>query len=331
MAFRQQIHSWRNPDLVIRFREVGLLVEALDSRPDVDAGTRQQARAWLADARNILQQRFFGVLPYDRYDAVWAIVNQLRHLLCGALQPTDLLALLADIRASASYLSGQQRVACERDLGRIELDLLSRVAAASSVADAALQQLRARLEAWSRLVAGEREAHWRKINLLRKRLAVTGWLLFVLLLAALCLLPGLMVGAGSSCPQPPSCSSGVAVGSVQLGGIMLLGAIGGLVSALWSKESVQATPSQFYVQRSLLTLKPVIGAATATFVVLLQKAGIVSLLPAGSDEMTAYLVLAFLSGFSERFVRTRIEEASSPGGSPVGAAAEPRDRQQSQD
>lgn len=326
MAFRQRMRSWRNPDLVVRVRELGLLVEALDSRKIQEAESVAEARAWLADARLILQQRFFGILPYDRYDAVWAIINQLRHLLCEVLPAPDLLAVLADIRASVSYLAGPQRAACLKDLDRIEQELLSRVAA-GYVADPALLQLRVRLENWSRLVAAEREVHWRKINLLRKRLAVTGWLLFVLLLAALCLLPGLMAGSGSACPQPSSCSSGVAVSSGQLGGIMLLGAIGGLVSALWSKESVQAAPSQFYVQRSLLTLKPIIGAATATFVVLLQKAGIVSLLSAGSDEMTAYLVLAFLSGFSERFVRTRIEEASIPGGgagSPGADDADPK-------
>ena len=60
VAFRQQINSWRNPDLVIRFREVSLQVASLDSQSDVDAATREQARAWLTDARSLLQQRFFG-------------------------------------------------------------------------------------------------------------------------------------------------------------------------------------------------------------------------------------------------------------------------------
>lgn len=318
VAFRQQIHSWRNPDLVIRFREVSLLVAGLEGQPDIDPGTKEQARTWLADARNILQQRLFGILLYDRYDAAWAMIHQLRHLLCTVLPARELLALLVDIRSSTAYLGNRQREACERDLLRLEQELLPRAAGAGTAAGEPMNRVRAELESWSRRVAGAREAHWRKVNLLRKRLAVTGSLLVALLGMAWCLLPGLLAGA-----------SGAGISRLQLGGIMLLGAIGGLVSALWSKEALHATSSQFYLQRTLLALKPVIGAATAIFAVLLQKAGIVSLLPASADQMTAYLVLAFLAGFSERFVRTRIEEASSPAASaasPVAEAAEPKGR-----
>lgn len=320
MAFRQQIHSWRNPDLVIRFREVNLQVASLDSRPDVDAATQEQARAWLADARNILQQRFFGVLPYDRYDAVWAIINQLRHLLCAVLPATELLALLADIRASTSYLGGRRREVCERDLARIEQELLSK-ASAGSVANEPLTQLRCSLESWSRQVAGAREAHWRKVNLLRKRLSVTAWVLSFLLCLALWLLPELLAGSASACPQPPQCSSAPTLGRLQLAGIMLFGAIGGLVSALWANESIHAASSQFYLQRTLLTLKPIVGAAMAVFTVLLEQAGIVSVLPSDSEGLSAFLVLAFLSGFSERFVRTRIEAASNPAATAASSAA----------
>ena len=320
MAFRQQINSWRNPDLVIRFREVSLQVASLDSRPDVDAATREQARAWLTDARSLLQQRFFGILPYDRYDAVWAIVNQLRHLLCTLLPAPELPAVLADIRASTSYLGSRQREACERDLSRLEQELLPKTAAAGPVASEQLHRLRAELLGWSRQVAAAREAHWRKVNLLRKRLAVTGWLLILLLGAAFGLLPELMVAKASDCPLPSRCPRIEGLDRLQLGGVMLLGAIGGLVSALWTNESIHAESSRFYLQRTLLTLKPVIGAAMATFTILLEQAGIVSVLPSESEGMAAFLVLAFLSGFSERFVRTRIEAASNPAAASAASA-----------
>ncbi len=311
MAFRQHIHSWRNPDLVIRFREVSLLVASLENQPDVAPGRKEQARSWLADARDILQQRFFGILPYDRYDAVWAIVNQLRHLLCTVLPAPQLIAVLADIRASASYLSGRQREACGRDLARIEQELLSK-AAAGPAAYEPLTPLRGSLESWSRRVAEVREAHWRKVNLLRKRLAVTAWVLSFLLCLALWLLPELLAGSAKACPQPPQCTPVLALSSLQLAGIMLFGAIGGLVSALWANESIHAASSLFYLQRTLLTLKPIVGAAMAVFTVLLEQSGIVSVLPSDSEGLSAFLVLAFLSGFSERFVRTRIEAASNP-------------------
>lgn len=301
MAFRQQIHSWRNPDLVIRFREVSLLVASLDNQPDVSAATKEQARAWLTDARNILQQRWFGILPYDRYDAVWALVNKLRHLFCTVLPAPDLLAVLADVRASCTHLPAQQRLSCERDLARLEAELIGSHLVEGAILAAAAQPLpriRLELERLSRLVAEVREAHWRKVNLLRKRLTATSWVLIALLGAMFWLLPELALG--------------VAMTRLHVGGVLLFGAIGGLVSALWTNESIHAASSQFYLQRTLLTLKPIVGAASATFVVLLQHAGFVSLLPAGVEPMAGYLVLAFLSGFSERFVQARIEESSSP-------------------
>ena len=297
MVSRKHMHSWRNPDLVIRFREASLSVASLESRQDVDAGVKEQARSWLMDAQDILQQRCFGILPYDRYDAVWALINKLRHLFCAWLPAPELLAVLADIRASSAYLSGRQRESCEHDLARLEQDLLRRAADARAASADSLHRVRAELESWSRLVADMRETHWRKVNLLRKRLTVTAWVLLALLCAAFWLLPEL--------------SLKTAITRLELGGILLFGAIGGLVSALWTNEALHASSSQFYLQRTLLALKPIVGAATATFAVLLQQAGFVSLLPAGVDEMTAYLVLAFLAGFSERFIRTRIEEASN--------------------
>lgn len=313
MAFRKHMRSWRNPDLVIRFREVSLSVSSLESHPDVDAQTKEQARSWLVDAQDILEQRRFGILPYDRYDAVWALVNQLRHLLCTVLPAPELLAVLADVRASCSYLPTQQRLLGERDLARLEAELIGSRLPAAAIPAAAAQQLpriRLELERLSRLAAGAREAHWRKVNLLRKRLTVTGSVLLALLCAAFWLLPELLPATALTSPQ--------------LAGIMLFGAIGGLVSALWTNESIHASSSQFYLQRTLLALKPIVGAASAIFAVLLQQAGFVSLLPAGVDQMTAYLVLAFLAGFSERFIRTRIEEATNSSAvtaSPAGAEA----------
>ncbi len=315
--FSQPVHTWRDPDLVIRIRELSLLVDGLERRSDVDAAIREQVRVWLTDASNILEHRFFDILPYDRYDAVWSIIDQLRHLLCAWLPPAELLALLADIRASSSYLSGRQCEACERELVRLEQALLTRVDAACSAASGSLQGIRAELEIWSRRAAAAREAHWRTVNLLRKRLMLTGFGLLLLLVAVWCLLPDILVSQPTPC-TPPHCPPIAVVSHLQIAGVMLFGAIGGLVSALWSKESLDTTSSQFYLQRTLLALKPIIGAATATFAVLLQKAGTVSLLPANIDQMSAYLVLAFLAGFSERFVRTRIEAVSN---STEGAAS----------
>lgn len=318
MAFRKHMRSWRNPDLVIRFREVSLSVAKLEARPDVAVGVKEQARSWLVDAQDILDQRHFGILPYDRYDAVWALINQLRHLLCSVLPAPDLLAVLADVRASCCYLPQQQHLLGERELARLEAELIGSPVPGAAIPAATsepLPRIRLELERLSRLVAGAREAHWRKVNLLRKRLTVTGSVLLVLLGTAFWLLPELLRGMVITRPQ--------------LAGIMLFGAIGGLVSALWTNESIHASSAEFYLQRTLLALKPIVGAASATFIVLLQQAGFVSLLPANADPMTACLVLAFLAGFSERFIRTRIEEAANStvvSANPAGAEASQKSR-----
>jgi hypothetical protein len=85
------------------------------------------------------------------------------------------------------------------------------------------------------------------------------------------------------------------------------GALGGLVSAIMTMESLEVSASAYYIQRTLLGLRPVIGASAGLILYLIQVSGILSIIPAGVNPQAAYLVLAFAAGFSERFFVAQVE------------------------
>jgi hypothetical protein len=85
------------------------------------------------------------------------------------------------------------------------------------------------------------------------------------------------------------------------------GALGGLVSAIMTMKSLEVSASAYYIQRTLLGLRPVIGASAGLILYLIQVSGILSIVPAGVNPQAAYLVLAFAAGFSERFFVAQVE------------------------
>jgi hypothetical protein len=159
-----------------------------------------------------------------------------------------------------------------------------------------MQEIRFDLERLSRLTADARDAHWRKVNLLRTRLVITAVILGILL-------------AGSLRLVPESLNMKDVTWTFILA-VIIFGAIGGFVSALSTMESLEAPSYAYYIRRTLLFLKPLIGAAGGLIIYLIQVSGVITILPASSNPRATYLVLAVAAGFSERFFVSEIEQVA---------------------
>lgn len=288
------VYIWGgDPMLKVVLGETRCQLESLDpNHPETVACLN-----WLKEANACLERKYFGgFLPYHLYDQVWALLNRIRHLLCRNLAAERLLPVLTQIRDGLGYISSKEE---GKDylaiLSDIEKNLTGIIALTPPVAapSMSLDEIRFHLERISRSVASARETHWRKVNMLRTRLITTAFILVALLLLSIVLIPTL---SRCDCVHPQNLLI-----------IAAFGALGGLVSALRTMESLQAPASAYYVQRTLLCLRPVVGAAAGVIVYLIQISGILVIL-AGSDCPTAaQLVLAFIAGFSERFFVAQIE------------------------
>ena len=119
-----------------------------------------------------------------------------------------------------------------------------------------------------------------------------------LVLVALLLLTIVLVPTFSVCPG---------LGPESLLAVAVFGALGGLVSALRTMEAIDAPASAYYIQRTSLGLRPVVGAAAGLVIYLIQASGIVSFISNTTCADASHLVLAFIAGFSERFFIAQIE------------------------
>lgn len=268
---------------------------------------------WLQEANVCLEQRFLGVfLPYHVYDQIWALLNRIRHLLCRTLAADRLLPVLMQVRDGLGYISkDEERKDHSTTLSDIEKNLTAIIAPAASpeAPSMSLDTIRFHLERISRLVASARENHWRKVNMLRTRLITTAFILVALLLLSIVLIPTL---TRCDCVHPQNLLI-----------IAAFGALGGLVSALRTMESLRAPASDYYVQRTLLCLRPVVGAAAGVIVYLIQISGILVILADSDCPTAAQLTLAFVAGFSERFFVAQIETIAT---SRTSSAAKKEDR-----
>lgn len=162
-----------------------------------------------------------------------------------------------------------------------------------------MEEIRFDLEYLSMLTADARDAHWRKVNLLRTRLVYTAWILGALLASSLWLVPEFLNKAK--------------VDWIFILAIIALGAVGGLVSAILTTESLEAPSHAFYIRRILLFLKPLIGAAGGLILYLVQVSGVITIVSTSSNQQATYLVLAFVAGFSERFFVSEVEQVAGLG------------------
>jgi len=208
-----------------------------------------------------------------------------------------------DIRDTLSYIS--DAAACKeskKELFDCETSLRSLHVGDSADKSAkyrTLEEIRYRIEQLSRAGAEQRDSHWRKVNLLRVRLIVMSGIIATVLLSLLILIPFIF-------------DQGVTLSFVLT--VILLGALGGLVSALSTIEPLGASSSGYYINRILLFLKPVIGAAAGLVVYLLQLSNLVQVATASANPPATYLATAFLAGFSERFFTSELQKIPGIGG-----------------
>ncbi|MBS1913503.1 MAG: hypothetical protein JST22_16065 [Bacteroidetes bacterium] len=286
-------HLWHgDPNIAVHLHEIGHLLDGMG--PDHQNDARVKAcRNWKDEADAYVRRWYFPLLLIGKYDAVWAVLNRVRNEFCSILPASDLQWVAQNVRAGLCYLSPAEAARSEKELGVIETSLRS-VAKGSHVhAQEALTEIRFDLERLSRRAADAREAHWRKVNLLRGRMLLTSVALLILVLPCIWLLPALLPGK---------------LTEIQVTGVILFGALGGSVSALRTKESLAANAPVYYIQRTLLLLKPVVGAAAAIFIYLAQLAGVLKVIPTDASEGGAQLVLAFIAGFTGRFLVDRVSQ-----------------------
>jgi hypothetical protein len=244
--------------------------------------------AMLREAREALAHRMFGIVPVPLYDSAWARLNELRWYLCLSL-PLQLVGTIIDeIGDDVSYLEPDAAQKVRTALKRLEETGLKLVSLGTR-ADARKEAvLRAELQVLSRRVASAREGRWLKVNMIRNRLLVTG-----VMLSCLLVIGGLTLAKALG-------SEGSITYFVELA---VFGAVGGCISVLIGKESLNERAADFYVHRRLLYLRPVMGAGFGVIAYLAVKTDVISIL--GIKKVSgsgAFLVLAFVSGFAERLV-----------------------------
>jgi hypothetical protein len=247
------------------------------------------AEPTLAAIKDALENRIWKLVPYPKYDYAFARLFELRNLFCRQLPLGELLgSLLPDISDDLNYpgVTAEQRNAINPVEERLRELILA------NAQDDPL--VRSQLEELSQLAAQAREAHWLKINMGRNRLAIMGLLGLALLLVLNRL-------AGSSLEWL----------------VTMYGILGGLVSAVMTTESIEARISEYYLNRRLIYLRPIVGGIIALVVYKALKSKVISIVGiSDSSPDNAFLVIAFIAGFAERaFVSKLLAIANIGGGS----------------
>ena len=290
-----------DPQLQTRLKDARLFLDHIHRQ----GGDVTECRVWLNKAEEVSTLKIFLVFyPYSSYDLFWQSLHKLRHIFCRISPSTDLLSVTVDIRGCLSYISESTvRRRCESELSECENSLrilVGHYRGAHNYTPLSLEQIRYSLEELSLLSAEARDAHWRKVNLLRTRLMVMAWVLAALLLGLLFLVP--LVFPGPDVDRPIVLA------------IIMFGALGGLVSALGTMEPLESPSSSYFLRRILLGLKPVVGAAGGLMLYLLQLSGVIVVVTASKNSTATYLTTAFLAGFSEKFFTSQLEKMVGGGG-----------------
>jgi hypothetical protein len=82
--------------------------------------------------------------------------------------------------------------------------------------------------------------------------------------------------------------------------VLAFGSLGGLLSSLLKREPLSGDLVQFYVERAVLLLQPIIGATAGLIIYLLLDAKILTIQHNDLSPAICF-VYAFCAGFSERF------------------------------
>lgn len=272
--------------------------EALNLLPDSEL--KAECRHWLGLTRRAIQH---WPIAYAEFDAAWVALHEIRHRFCRMLPTDELMRIALDVRDDLAYVHN----AAER---KKHLTLIDAIVTALSTSPGATEigpdpsdRLRDGLQYLSLLGADVREARWHKVNVLRSRLLDTAVCMFVVEAALVAMMT----------IWPHSFGIGTARGPEQVSryavlGVAAFGSLGGLLSALTRHEQLTGSSAAFYVERTALILRPVIGVAAGLVTYLLLLAGLVTIGPPAAFPY-AYFVAAFAAGFSERLFLGQLNKA----------------------
>ena len=253
-----------------------------------DEQAREKCRGIWQDCSEAVHNRILDTVPWPKYDAAWGYLHELRTELVGWLPLSTVRErLLPEIEADVSYLAPNRSSEAEADFKKLRDELRTLPEASPPAArEGREQEARVRLATWAKEVAQARQATWLKANMIRSRLAIMGFVLSALLVVVIALAPHL----GEEKADRPFYLA-----------LMVFGAMGGLVSAVIVRETLEVPATEFYIHRRLLYLRPLLGAALGVvgfFAVRAHAVSIVGIGPNSGDR--AFLVLAFAAGFAER-------------------------------
>jgi hypothetical protein len=264
-------------------------------------------------------------ITFNRYNIMKSALDQLRHICCRILLCPDLLIVTSNIRYDMLYidLESKRRHKFEQCIEDVE----KCCGESNSESLDHLGKLRCQLESVSREVSDVKLLFWRKVNLLQKRLLYTAIILGILLLSSIYFVPAILnsnetaihsneTGIHSNETGILKSNEKFIITNLLMVGLLMSGALGGLFSAMRATEPVKGDEASYYIQRLLLILRPIIGASAGVIICLLNLSGIVSLtiISKTPNQKAAYLVLAFLAGFSERFFVSQVEKLMNPKG-----------------
>lgn len=266
--------------------------------PDRDLDI-DECQSWLALACETLHSPFWQFYrSYLVYDGVWRSLTQARHRLCFIAEPDDLAPIALDIKSDLLYLQASEPSIQVNEVVN-EVGALANELAERSHRDAPTTNGYRRVLYKYSLIGGElRQDHWHKVNLTRERLRRTAILLTIFLFVSIFLVP-------------LSVSDDSALNHFAVASILLFGLIGGLLSAVQQRETISSSDmySKYYLEQLPLYFRPIIGSAAGLAICFLHISGIVTVAGAGAganEWPIGLFVLAFVGGFSERFLSKQI-------------------------
>lgn len=224
--------------------------------------------------------------PYKRIDLAREHTISLLCCFCRILPPERLLIPISFVKAGVEYLPEKSRGIVEGQIAGVQKHVIK-----GNVDE----KLRRELESLVREVGWRRQRPWMKANRLRQRL-LNGALVAVVILGAV----GALLAIFIKKELLPTKLWG-APGWLFFVLLPLLGALGGLLSGARARESFWAPKYTYYIERTLVCIRPIIGAVAGLisyFILLLA-------LPEVSFPLA--IVSSFASGFSERFFLSSLE------------------------
>jgi hypothetical protein len=295
-------------ELTIKLKSAEAIVERL-AGGSLGLNTEKQVlvdecKNWLAFAGEVLEKSPMWRRSFAA-DSAYACLHQVRNRLCVLLPFEQLYLLLEEIRLDLPYIRDQEEL--QRARGVAE-EILVRLGTQTPLDNSdgeenSEDKLRYDLSNLSALAAYHREMVWHKVNLMRARLFTMLLVLIGLLVFSIFLLPYAIGGIGN----PPE-----EVHWYQIWALQILGAMGGALSALMTREPLSLHIAQYYLKQTVLHLRPAVGAAAGLSIGLLQLSGVISVFPQQGDgqdwKWIVVLLVAFLAGFSERLFLGQLDK-----------------------